>query len=72
MTTCKYCGKEIEWDRNASGKTVPYNPDGTLHHRTCRKYHQLKARRTRELKAAYGPAPVPAVAEDPNQLHFSF
>lgn len=71
-STCKYCGKPIEWDRNASGKTVPYDRDGTPHHRTCRKYHQLKARRTRELKAAYGPSPMPVLPEDPNQLHFSF
>lgn len=69
MNTCKYCGKPVEWDVNANGKTVPFDRDGTPHHRTCRAFHRLKARQTRELKTAYGPADFP---ENPNQLHFSF
>jgi len=74
---CKYCGAPIEWDRSASGKTIPYNPDGTRHHATCREWHRVerenrlrRARETRELRAAYGPAV--AVPENPNQMHFSF
>lgn len=65
---CKYCGKPIEWDRTSSGKLVPWNPDGTRHHATCRAWHRLKARQTRELKAAYGPAPVPVLPDNPNQM----
>lgn len=77
MKTCKYCGKPIEWDRNASGKLVPYDPDGTPHHATCRAWHKLraeKARQTRELKAAYGSAKAPAQAiqDIPGQLLFQF
>lgn len=74
---CKYCGAPIEWDRSASGKTIPYNPDGTRHHATCREWHRVeretrlrRARETRELRAAYGPAV--AIPENPNQMHFSF
>ena len=73
MSTCKYCRKPIEWDRNASGKLVPVNPDGSLHHTTCRAWHKVKAQRereNREAKIAYGL--LPAIPENPNQMHFSF
>ena len=75
--TCQYCHKPIQWERNASGKSVPVNADGTRHHRTCKAFHKakaLKARQTRELKAAYGPgkAPAEAIQDIPGQLLFQF
>lgn len=76
MSICKYCHKEIAWEKTASGKSVPVNADGTLHHRTCHAFHKakaLQARRDREARAAYGHArAAEAIPENPNQLHFAF
>lgn len=72
MSTCKYCGKSIEWEAGPRG-TRPVNPDGTLHHRTCKPYHRMKARQARELKAAYGPGKTAeAWPEIPGQMQFGF
>ena len=75
--TCQHCGAPIHWGHTATGKRAPFNADGTLHHRTCKEWHRVerenrlrRARETRELRAAYGPAV--AIPENPNQLHFSF
>lgn len=77
MKTCKYCGKWIEWRRDASGKAIPVDPDGTPHHRTCRAWHAHKAeqaRRDREAKLVYGlvRAACTPPGENPDQLHFPF
>lgn len=77
MSICKYCHKEIAWEKTASGKSVPVNADGTLHHRTCHAFHKakaLQARRDREARAAYGSAKVPAqsIQDIPGQLLFQF
>lgn len=76
MSTCKHCGQRIQWETGPNGSR-PVDPDGTPHHRTCRKFHRLKkeeARRRREIKAAYGPAVAAAseIPENPNQMHFAF
>ncbi|MBR3583174.1 MAG: hypothetical protein IKO01_07015 [Kiritimatiellae bacterium] len=70
MPTCRYCGREIYWETTSRGNR-PINPDGTLHHRTCRKFHAIKAAQRAGLPHA--PAvPSLAEAENPNQLHFAF
>lgn len=70
MSRCKYCGRPIQWEQGPNG-TRPVNPDGTLHHRTCKHYHREKARQTRELKAAYGLAAAP-IQDIPGQMLFNF
>lgn len=73
MKTCKYCGKWIYWERNASGKTIPVNPDGTPHHQTCKAYHKAKAEQARRDRVAkMADAVTMDFLENPNQLHFSF
>lgn len=75
MSICKYCHKEIAWEKTASGKSVPVNADGTLHHRTCHAFHKvaaLQARRDREARAAYGPAAAAPIQDIPGQLKFNF
>ncbi len=76
MSICKYCHKPVRWEKIA-GKSVPLNPDGTRHHRTCKAFHKakaLQARRDREARAAYGSAKAPAQAiqDIPGQLLFQF
>lgn len=73
MKTCKYCGKWIDWERNASGKRIPVNPDGTPHHRTCKEYHKAKAEQARRQRAAkIADVATMGFLEHPNQLHFGF
>ena len=70
MPTCRYCGRTIYWETTPRGNR-PVNPDGTLHHRTCRKFHAIKARQRAERASL--PCAVPdAVPENPNQMHFAF
>lgn len=73
MPKCRYCGQPINWETTARGNR-PVNPDGTLHHRTCRKFHAIKARqRAERASLPHAPAvPVLAEAENPNQMHFAF
>jgi len=33
--SCKYCGAQIKWNRDAEGKWLPTNPDGSVH--VCQK-----------------------------------
>lgn len=70
MPKCRYCGREIYWESTPHGNR-PINPDGTLHHRTCRKFHAIKAAQRAE-RASLPCAVPPAEAENPNQLHFAF
>ena len=76
MKACKYCGKWIDWERNANGKSIPVNPDGTPHHRTCKAYHKAKAlqrRRDMEARVVYGiTRAVVLPDENPNQLLLPF
>lgn len=73
MPKCRYCGQPINWETTARGNR-PVNLDGTLHHRTCRKFHAIKARqRAERASLPHAPAvPVLAEAENPNQMHFAF
>lgn len=73
MPKCRYCGREIFWETTSRGNR-PMNPDGTLHHRTCRKFHAAKAaQRAERASLPIRVEPVLAAAEEnPNQLHFPF
>lgn len=73
MPKCRYCGLEIYWETTSHGNR-PINPDGTLHHRTCRKFHAIKAaQRAERAGLPHAPAvPSLAEAENPNQMHFAF
>lgn len=74
MPKCRYCGLEIYWETTSRGNR-PINPDGTPHHRTCRKFHAFKARERAERLGLSCAVTAPALtepAENPKQMHFAF
>lgn len=53
QSTCNRCGQAITWGNTKNGKRAPFNPDGTIHFKTCGKSEEeLKARaQRRQLKS---------------------
>jgi hypothetical protein len=49
MPVCRSCGSEIVWGETSTGKTAPFDPDGTNHFVTCPDRRQWRKQHGSDL-----------------------
>jgi hypothetical protein len=67
MSVCKYCNEEIEWRKDANGKSFPANPSTGQRH-DCQKKEPARHDITNPVSAPNNPAPASGIKTVEGQI----